>query len=154
MRAEDARSCSATRGCTLADAPDASYDLIFVDAFIGAAIPIHLLTREAMALYFRKLKPHGIVAMHISNRNLELASVVAGIAEANGAIARVYDGGDVEEDADQHTLGAAGRRGGAHGRGFRRARQVGISGRSASAIPTSACGPTTTPTSSAPCCAT
>ncbi|HET7165193.1 MAG TPA: fused MFS/spermidine synthase [Pseudolabrys sp.] len=86
---------------TLADATDGSYDLIFVDAFLGAAIPIHLLTREAMATYFRKLKPHGIVAMHISNRNLELASVVAGIAEANEAVVRVYDGGDVEEDESQ-----------------------------------------------------
>ena len=85
----------------LADAPDGSYDLIFVDAFIGAAIPLHLLTREAMALYLRKLKPHGIVAMHVSNYNLELASVAAGIAEANGAIARVYDGGDVEEDVNE-----------------------------------------------------
>ena len=65
---------------TLADAPDGTYDLLFVDAFIGAAIPIHLLTREALELYFRKLKPNGIVAMHVSNRNLELASVVAGIA--------------------------------------------------------------------------
>jgi SAM-dependent methyltransferase len=86
---------------TLADAPDGSYDLIFVDAFLGAAIPIHLLTREAMEAYLRKLKPHGIVAMHISNRNLDLAPVVAGIAQANGAIARIYDGGDVQEDADQ-----------------------------------------------------
>ena len=85
----------------LADAADGSYDLIFVDAFIGAAIPIHLLTREAMALYLRKLKPHGVVAMHVSNLNLELASVVAGIAQANGAIARIYDGGDVEADASQ-----------------------------------------------------
>lgn len=85
----------------LADAPDGSYDLIFVDAFLGAAIPVHLLTREAMALYLRKLKPNGIVAMHVSNLNLELASVVAGIAQVNGAITRVYDGGDVEEDASQ-----------------------------------------------------
>jgi len=65
----------------LTDAPDESYDLIFVDAFIGAAIPIHLLTREAMAIYLRKLKPHGIVAMHVSNKNLELASVVCRHAE-------------------------------------------------------------------------
>ena len=86
---------------TLADATDGTYDLIFVDAFLGAAIPIHLLTHEAMATYFRKLKAHGIVAMHISNRNLELASVVAGIAEANGAVVRVYDGGDVEEDENE-----------------------------------------------------
>ncbi len=86
----------------IADAADGSYDLIFVDAFIGAAIPVHLLTSEAMALYFRKLKPHGIVAMHISNLNLELASVVAGVAQANGAIARIYDGGDVEPDPSLH----------------------------------------------------
>jgi hypothetical protein len=86
----------------MADAPDGGYDLIFVDAFIGAAIPVHLLTREAMALYFRKLKPDGIVAMHISNLNLELASVAAGIAHANGAIARVYDGGDVEPNPELH----------------------------------------------------
>ena len=85
----------------LAAAPDQSYDLIFVDAFLGAAIPVHLLTREAMELYFSKLKPHGIVAVHVSNRNLELASVVVGAAEANGAMTRVYLGGDVEEDAGE-----------------------------------------------------
>jgi SAM-dependent methyltransferase len=87
---------------TIADAPDGSYDLLVVDAFIGAAIPTHLLTREALELYFRKLKPNGIVAMHVSNRNLELVSVVAGIAHANGAIVRVYEGGDIEEDPDEH----------------------------------------------------
>jgi SAM-dependent methyltransferase len=86
---------------TIANAPDASYDLIFVDAFIGAAIPIHLLTREAMALYLRKLKPNGIVAIHVSNYHLELATVVAGVAHANGAITRLYDGGDVPEDASE-----------------------------------------------------
>jgi hypothetical protein len=85
----------------LVDASDGSYDLIFIDAFIGAAIPIHLLTREAMALYLRKLKPHGIVAMHLSNYNLELISVAGGLAEANGVIARSYQGGDMEEDASQ-----------------------------------------------------
>jgi SAM-dependent methyltransferase len=87
---------------TLGDASDGSYDVLFVDAFIGAAIPIHLLTREALELYFRKLKPGGIIAMHVSNRNLELASVVAGIGESVGAIVRVYDGGDLEEDVDEH----------------------------------------------------
>jgi SAM-dependent methyltransferase len=87
---------------TLADAPDGTYDLLVVDAFIGAAIPIHLLTREALELYFRKLKPNGIVTMHVSNRNLELASVATGIAQSHGAIVRLYDGGDIEEDADEH----------------------------------------------------
>ena len=58
---------------TLADAPDGSYDLIVVDAFTSDAIPIHLLTKEAMAIYKAKLSPQGIVLIHISNRHLELA---------------------------------------------------------------------------------
>jgi hypothetical protein len=86
---------------TIAKAPDAGYDLIFVDAFIGAAIPIHLLTREAMALYLSKLKPDGIVALHVSNYHLELGTVAAGAAHANGAITRLYEGGDVKEDASE-----------------------------------------------------
>ena len=86
---------------TIENAPDANYDLIFVDAFIGAAIPIHLLTREAMAVYLRKLKPSGIVAIHVSNYHLELATVVAGIADGHGAITRLYEGGDVPEVASE-----------------------------------------------------
>jgi hypothetical protein len=86
---------------TLAEAPDASYDLIFVDAFIGAAIPTHLLTREALALYFKKVKPDGVVGIHVTNWNLELGEVAAGIAEANGVILRLYEGGDVEDQPDQ-----------------------------------------------------
>ena len=82
---------------TLAEAPHGVYDLIIVDAFSSDAIPIHLLTREAMAIYLSKLSPHGIVVMHVSNRHLELASVVAGIAAANGAITRVNDGADPDE---------------------------------------------------------
>jgi hypothetical protein len=84
---------------TLSDSSAKPYDLIFIDAFLGAAIPTHLLTREAMAMYFGKLSPHGVVAVHVSNRNLELASVVAGVADANGAVARYYRGGDVQENA-------------------------------------------------------
>jgi protein-L-isoaspartate O-methyltransferase len=87
---------------TLADASDASYDIIYVDAFTSDAIPIHLLTREAMAVYLRKLKPHGMVVIHVSNRFLELASVVTGIAAANGAVARVNDGSDVVENESEY----------------------------------------------------
>jgi hypothetical protein len=86
---------------TIANAADAGYDLIFVDAFIGAAIPTHLLTREAMAVYLRKIKPNGIVALHVSNYHLELGTVVAGVAEANGAITRLYEGGDVKEEPNE-----------------------------------------------------
>jgi hypothetical protein len=87
---------------TLADAPDGSYDIIYVDAFTSDAIPIHLITREAMAVYLRKLAPHGIVVVHVSNRFLELASVVTGIAAANGAVARVNDGADFTENTDEY----------------------------------------------------
>ncbi len=75
----------------------AAYDLIVVDAFSSDAIPIHLLTREAMAIYLKKLAPHGMVVLHVSNRHLELASVVAGIAAANGLITRVHDSVDLDE---------------------------------------------------------
>ncbi len=62
---------------TLAKEPDHSYDLIVLDAFSSDAIPTHLLTLEAIQMYERKLAPGGIIAMHISNRYLELAPVVA-----------------------------------------------------------------------------
>jgi spermidine synthase len=91
---------------TLAEAPDESYDVIIVDAFTSDAIPIHLLTREAMAIYRQKLAPDGIVAIHVSNRHLELASVVAGIAKANGMVSRVSESADVtENDAEYVFLG-------------------------------------------------
>jgi len=69
---------------TLAKEPDGSYDVIVVDAYSSDAIPVHLATREAMAIYKAKLAPHGVVVMHISNRYLELESVISGIAAANG----------------------------------------------------------------------
>jgi hypothetical protein len=69
---------------TLAKEPDRQFDLIIVDAYSSDAIPVHLATTEAMALYKSKLTPHGVVVMHISNRHLELHSVVEGIAAANG----------------------------------------------------------------------
>jgi hypothetical protein len=74
---------------TLTDAPDGYYDLIVMDAFSSDAVPVHLLTREAMALYLRKLAPGGMVVSHVMNRHLELPSVVAGIAAANGLVTRV-----------------------------------------------------------------
>ena len=99
---------------TLEDAPDGGYDLIVVDAFSSDAIPIHLLTREAMAIYLRKLGPRGMVVMHVSNRHLELASVVAGIAAANGLITRVNDSMSLDEVTNRYkfvgTIAAVARR--------------------------------------------
>jgi hypothetical protein len=56
------------------------FDVLAVDAFSGDSIPVHLLTREAFELYFRHLKPRGVLAVHISNQYLDLAPVVAGAA--------------------------------------------------------------------------
>ena len=69
---------------TLADAPAGSLDLIVVDAFSSDAIPIHLMTTEAISLYLAKLKPSGAVLFHISNRNMDLGPVVAATAHAKG----------------------------------------------------------------------
>jgi hypothetical protein len=77
------------------------FDLLVVDAFSGDAIPVHLLTREAWALYWRHLKPDGVLAVHVSNRYLDLGPVVALGAEANGKRAMMvsYEGGDLDEEA-------------------------------------------------------
>ena len=53
------------------------FDVLAVDAFSSDAIPVHLLTREALELYFKHLKPEGILALHISNRYLDLEPVCA-----------------------------------------------------------------------------
>ncbi|HXD48528.1 MAG TPA: fused MFS/spermidine synthase [Gemmatimonadaceae bacterium] len=62
--------------------PSQRYDVIAVDAFSGDAIPVHLLTRQALALYRRELAPNGILAVHVSNRYLDLAPVVRQEADA------------------------------------------------------------------------
>jgi hypothetical protein len=85
---------------TLAREPDNHYDLIIVDAYSSDAIPVHLATREAMAIYKSKIKPDGIVLLHISNRNLELEGVAVGIAAANGLKTWIYDDSN-ETDSDQ-----------------------------------------------------
>ena len=67
------------------------FDLLSVDAFSSDAIPIHLLTREALALYFRHLKPSGILALHVSNRYLNLVPVCARGAQIFDKQAMVVD---------------------------------------------------------------
>ncbi len=75
----------------LRGAPDASYDLIVLDAFSGDTIPMHLLTREALALYLGKLSPRGILAFHISNLYLDLAPTLAILANDAGLICLLDD---------------------------------------------------------------
>ena len=66
---------------------DAAFDVLVVDAFSSDAIPVHLLTREALALYLDRLDQDGVVALHVSNRHLDLVSVAAGLADDAGVAA-------------------------------------------------------------------
>src|SRR5262249_31332881 len=76
---------------TLEREPPQPLDLLAVDAFSSDSIPVHLLTLEAFELYFRHLKPDGILAMHISNRHLHLEPVVAAAAKKLGKDAVVIE---------------------------------------------------------------
>ena len=76
---------------TFAKEKDGTYDLIIVDAYSSDAIPIHLATEEAMEIYKSKLAPQGAVLMHVSNRHLDLVSVVVGIAEENDLKSWVFN---------------------------------------------------------------
>ena len=76
---------------TLAASAPASADLLVIDAFSSDAVPMHLLTREAFAVYRRRLQPGGLLMMHISNRYLDLEPVIAAAArEGWTARARHY----------------------------------------------------------------
>jgi hypothetical protein len=75
----------------LHDLPDHSQDMVFVDAFSSDAIPVHLLTSEAIQLYMQKLKPGGLVILHLSNRYLDLAQVPRAIAHHLGLAAAHID---------------------------------------------------------------
>ena len=74
---------------SLARAAEGEFDLLCLDAFSSDTIPLHLVTREAIRLYFRKLKPGGILAIHISNKYLDLAPPLANIAAAEGLECRL-----------------------------------------------------------------
>ncbi len=77
---------------TLERQPPQQLDLLVIDAFSGDSIPVHLLTCEAVALYRQHLTAAGVLALHISNRELDLAPVVAALAQATGQTAlRVVD---------------------------------------------------------------
>ena len=75
----------------LAEEPSASFDFLALDAFSSDAIPMHLLTREAFAIYGRVLKPRGMLLVHISNRFLDLEPVVAVAAKEGGWYAARYN---------------------------------------------------------------
>ncbi len=102
--------CMAPKEIVMGDArlslerePSHKFDVLAVDAFSGDAIPVHLLTREAYALYWRHLKPDGVLAVHVSNRYLTLAPVVDMGAKEFGKIARNIAFEPEERDKTEET---------------------------------------------------
>jgi hypothetical protein len=90
----------------LQEAPDDYFDLIVLDAFSSDAVPVHLLTREALQLYLAKLNQSGVVVFHISNRFLELKAVLAELADDAQLHCRyrdelIIDPADVGKDPSQ-----------------------------------------------------
>ena len=80
----DARIVLGDGRLTIQDEPKGYFDLLLLDAFSSGSVPTHLLTREAVDIYFSRMSEDGVLVLHISNRYLDLPSVVARIAEANG----------------------------------------------------------------------
>ena len=81
--------------------PSQQFDVLVMDAFSGDSIPLHLLTWETMAVYMRHLKPGGVLAFQATNRFIDIAPVVASLAQEYGlAAVLVSDTPDSEEGAD------------------------------------------------------
>ncbi len=74
---------------TLENQTSQQFDVLVIDAFSGDSVPVHLLTKEAFATYFRHLKPDGILAMHVTNRFLDLPPVVKAEAESVGKTIKI-----------------------------------------------------------------
>jgi SAM-dependent methyltransferase len=83
--------------------PSGQFDVLVVDAFSSDAIPVHLLTKEAFALMFRHLRGDGILAVHISNRYLDLEPVIERTAYELGKTALLFSS---EDDSDKALFGA------------------------------------------------
>jgi hypothetical protein len=73
---------------SLASEPPREFDVLLVDAFSGDAIPLHLLTTQAMEIYRRNLAFNGIIAFHVSNRYVDLAPEIACLASVSGMQSR------------------------------------------------------------------
>jgi hypothetical protein len=78
---------------TLGRQPDTRFDILLIDAFSSDSVPAHLLTVEAMRMYLAKIKPDGVVILHLSNRNLELDGPAQAVAQAAGghALLQVHE---------------------------------------------------------------
>lgn len=100
------RDCAPDAGVVLGDARlslrqagDAGFGVLVLDAYSSDAIPLHLITREALALYLAKLAPTGVLVFHISNRHLDLEPVLGRLAADAGLTALVRSDLDVDGEA-------------------------------------------------------
>lgn len=85
---------------SLEQEPPQRFDVLAIDAFSGDAIPVHLITQEALALYRRHMTPNGIIVFHVSNRYLDLKPVVQQLADQAGMkTAFISPSDDDSEDA-------------------------------------------------------
>ena len=103
--APDARIVLGDGRLTLAASPD-RYDLIILDVFSSDAIPVHVLTREAFAGYLARLAPRGVIAVHVSNRHMELAGIVAAVAKESGLVATVRRDDTISDLAEDYRSNA------------------------------------------------
>ena len=91
----------------LGEARDGEYRLIVLDAFSGDSIPMHLMTREALQLYLHKLAQGGIIAFHITNQHLDLAPVLANLAQNANLVSWIEDDSTLtEQQARDGKLGS------------------------------------------------
>ena len=74
---------------SLARTPEGTYDLIVIDTFSSDAIPAHMITREALALYLSRVREGGVIAFHVTNQYLDLVPVLARLAADAGAAASI-----------------------------------------------------------------
>lgn len=88
---------------SLEQEPVQRFDVLVIDAFSSDAIPIHLLTKEAFAVYFRHLKDEGILAVHVTNRYLDLRPVVGDLAASMGKAAVIIS---AKGNTDEATMGS------------------------------------------------
>jgi hypothetical protein len=83
----------------LAAEPDGRFGLLVIDGFSSDSVPVHLLTREAVALYLRKLQPSGLLALHLSSLHFDLVPVVAEIAASLGKSGLVWVDTEIKPEA-------------------------------------------------------
>jgi SAM-dependent methyltransferase len=98
--APDARVVIGDGRLLIAEEAPTSFDIVAVDAFSSDAVPVHLITLEAVRLYESKLRPDGVMLFHVSNRYLDLKSVLGNIAAAEGLTAYVGEDFGLTEEQE------------------------------------------------------